>query len=286
MKNSENQTYQALVALNCKRRVLLSGTPIQNDLLEYFSLLHFVNQGILGTAQVICKAFFNYVNLYWHDDFVQEFKKRFEAPILRGRDADATDETQKKGQEKLKELADLVNKCIIRRTSTLLTKYLPVKIELVVCCKLAPVQASIYKKFVTSEAIKSKMRGNLLFGWKWPSCYMRIWFWIETESEEKEKGSKSSMTALSAITNLKKLCSHPELIYDKCQSGTDGFDGTLPLFPTNFDPRYSKFRVWDWTETNVMHWSIGNCKPNCRANCASWIAFWPWWKARQTIKSY
>jgi DNA repair and recombination RAD54-like protein len=52
LKNSENQTYQALVALNCKRRVLLSGTPIQNDLLEYFSLLHFVNQGILGTAQV------------------------------------------------------------------------------------------------------------------------------------------------------------------------------------------------------------------------------------------
>ena len=52
LKNSENQTYQALVALKCKRRVLLSGTPIQNDLLEYFSLVHFVNQGILGTAQV------------------------------------------------------------------------------------------------------------------------------------------------------------------------------------------------------------------------------------------
>ncbi|XP_057371515.1 DNA repair and recombination protein RAD54-like [Daphnia carinata] len=193
LKNSENQTYQALVALNCKRRVLLSGTPIQNDLLEYFSLLHFVNQGILGTAQ--------------------EFKRRFETPILRGRDADATEETQKQGQGKLKELADLVNKCIIRRTSALLTKYLPVKIELVVCVKLGPVQAAIYKKFVTSEAIKSKMR------------------------ETNEKPSKTSMTALAAITNLKKLCSHPELIYDKCQSGVDGFEDTLPLFPANFDPR-------------------------------------------------
>lgn len=46
------------------------------------------------------------------------------------------------------------------------------------------------------------------------------------------------MTALAAITNLKKLCSHPELIYDKCQSGVDGFEDTLPLFPVNFDPRY------------------------------------------------
>jgi len=55
-------------------------------------LVHFVNQGLLGTAQ--------------------EFKKRFESAILRGRDADATDEAQKKGQEKLKELADLVNRCV------------------------------------------------------------------------------------------------------------------------------------------------------------------------------
>lgn len=34
----------------------------------------------------------------------QEFKKRFETPILRGRDADATDEDHKKGQEKLLEV--------------------------------------------------------------------------------------------------------------------------------------------------------------------------------------
>ncbi|VDN34699.1 unnamed protein product [Dibothriocephalus latus] len=84
LKNSDNQTYQALVQLNCQRRVLLSGTPIQNDLLEYFSLVHFVNQGLLGTAA--------------------EFRKKFEGPILRGRDADATSEDQKKGEEKLQEV--------------------------------------------------------------------------------------------------------------------------------------------------------------------------------------
>ncbi|VDO61925.1 unnamed protein product, partial [Schistosoma curassoni] len=76
LKNSENQTYQALVQLKCPRRVLLSGTPIQNDLLEYFSLVHFVNMGLLGTAS--------------------EFRRRYEIPILRGRDADATKEDQKK----------------------------------------------------------------------------------------------------------------------------------------------------------------------------------------------
>ena len=48
LKNCENLTYTALSQLQTQRRILLSGTPIQNDLLEYFSLLHFVNTGILG----------------------------------------------------------------------------------------------------------------------------------------------------------------------------------------------------------------------------------------------
>ncbi|XP_019862657.1 PREDICTED: DNA repair and recombination protein RAD54-like, partial [Amphimedon queenslandica] len=52
LKNCENQTYTALTQLKTQCRVLLSGTPIQNDLLEYFSLLHFVNTGILGKIQL------------------------------------------------------------------------------------------------------------------------------------------------------------------------------------------------------------------------------------------
>lgn len=52
LKNCENLTYQALMGLKTKRRVLLSGTPIQNDLTEYYSLLHFVNPGMLGSTSV------------------------------------------------------------------------------------------------------------------------------------------------------------------------------------------------------------------------------------------
>ncbi|KAI8774132.1 DNA repair and recombination protein RAD54 [Biomphalaria glabrata] len=187
LKNSENQTYQALTNLNAKRRILLSGTPIQNDLLEYFSLLHFVNKGILGTAQ--------------------EFKRRFETPILRGRDADATDEDHKKGEEKLQELLSIVNKCIIRRTQALLTKYLPVKIEHVICCKLGSLQQTLYKKFVSS-----KIAENLVSG-------------------------KDSVSSLSAITQLKKLCNHPDLVYDKCLEGKDGFEDTLGYFPSNYSTK-------------------------------------------------
>ncbi|KAL2089938.1 hypothetical protein ACEWY4_014626 [Coilia grayii] len=188
LKNSDNQTYQALNAMNAQRRVLISGTPIQNDLLEYFSLVHFVNAGILGTAQ--------------------EFKKRFELPILKGRDADASDKDRAAGEEKLKELISIVNRCLIRRTSDILSKYLPVKIEQVVCCRLTPLQSELYKRFLRqAKPVESLQGGNI------------------------------SVSSLSSITSLKKLCNHPSLIYDKCVEGEEGFEGALDLFPSGYSTK-------------------------------------------------
>uniref|UniRef100_A0A5K3F0S4 Dna repair and recombination protein rad54 n=1 Tax=Mesocestoides corti TaxID=53468 RepID=A0A5K3F0S4_MESCO len=189
LKNSENQTYQALVQLSCQRRVLLSGTPIQNDLLEYFSLVHFVNMGLLGTAA--------------------DFRRKFEVPILRGRDADATTDEQSKGEEKLQELLGIVSRCIIRRTQALLTQYLPVKIEQVVCCRLAPVQAQVYATFVERKARE-----------------------VSAQLSGSEK--KLSLSSLASITHLKKLCNHPDLIFDKIRQGSDGFGGMLGFFPPSY----------------------------------------------------
>lgn len=155
--------------LKCKRRIILSGTPIQNDLLEYFSLVHFVNEGILGTAQ--------------------DFRKNFEIPILRSRDTIATDKDHEKGQEKLRELTATVERCMIRRTSALLTKYLPQKVELVVCVRMTDPQKQSYKQYATAFTASSSSAG---------------------------KGKSAS--SLAAITHLKKLCNHPDLTKDPLPS--------------------------------------------------------------------
>uniref|UniRef100_A0A5K4EYX4 DNA repair and recombination protein RAD54-like n=1 Tax=Schistosoma mansoni TaxID=6183 RepID=A0A5K4EYX4_SCHMA len=193
LKNSENQTYQALVQLKCPRRVLLSGTPIQNDLLEYFSLVHFVNMGLLGTAS--------------------EFRRHYEIPILRGRDADATNEDQKKGEEILQELLGIVTRCIIRRTQALLTKYLPVKIEQVVCCNLVGSQREVYSDFVKRMAREVSLKMNIADGLR---------------------NDKLSISSLASITHLKKLCNHPDLVYEKMTANTDGFHNALSYFPANY----------------------------------------------------
>lgn len=135
LKNGDSLTFTALNALRCERRVILSGTPIQNDLSEYFSLLNFANPGYLGTRN--------------------DFRKNYENSILKGRDADATDSEVKKGQEKLTELSQMVSKFIIRRTNDILSKYLPVKYEHVVYVGLTDFQRSVYEHFITSPENKA-----------------------------------------------------------------------------------------------------------------------------------
>lgn len=139
LKNGESLTFTALNSLRCERRVILSGTPIQNDLSEYFSLLNFANPGYLGTRN--------------------DFRKNFENAILRGRDADATDKEREKGDAKLIELSQLVSKFIIRRTNDILSKYLPVKYEYVLFTGLSPMQKDLYNHFITSPEIKKLIKG-------------------------------------------------------------------------------------------------------------------------------
>lgn len=112
----DSLTFQGLNSLQVQRRVILSGTPIQNDLSEYFSLLNFANPGLLGTPN--------------------EFRKNYEIPILRGRDADATQKDHEISDQKLSELWSIVSKFIIRRTNDILSKYCQYTMFFITMCHL------------------------------------------------------------------------------------------------------------------------------------------------------
>jgi DNA repair and recombination protein RAD54 and RAD54-like protein len=189
LKNGDSQTFSALNKLNVSRRVILSGTPIQNDLSEYFALISFANPELLGTRH--------------------EFRKRFELPILRGRDADASEADRKKGDETTHELLGIVNKFIIRRTNDILSKYLPVKYEHVVFCNLAPFQLDLYHYFIKSPEIQALLRG---------------------------KGSQP----LKAIGMLKKLCNHPDLL-----DLSDDLPGSEQYWPEDYVPKEGRGRDRD-----------------------------------------
>ncbi|OMO63212.1 SNF2-related protein [Corchorus olitorius] len=134
LKNDQTITNRALAALSCKRRILLSGTPMQNDLEEFFAMVNFTNPGILGDAGY--------------------FRRYYETPIICGREPTASEEEKKLAAERSSELSAKVNQFILRRTNALLSNHLPPKIVEVVCCKLSPLQAELYNHFIHSKNVK------------------------------------------------------------------------------------------------------------------------------------
>lgn len=67
--------------------------------------------------------------------------------------------------EKVTALTNIVNECLIRRTNQILTKYLPVKFEMVICVKLSHIQSDIYKSFLASDSIRKTVLGKFTLFW-------------------------------------------------------------------------------------------------------------------------
>lgn len=143
IKNPLSQTAKAVKLLKAQHRLALTGTPVENNTTELWSLFSFLNPGLLGNL--------NY------------FKNAFAKPIEKEQDEDAADLLRK-----------MVFPFILRRTKEKVAKDLPPKVESVIYCEMAPKQRKLYnqwrdyyraallKKIADSGLNKSRM--NVLEG--------------------------------------------------------------------------------------------------------------------------
>ena len=124
IKNPQTKTAKAARALTADYRLALTGTPVENHVGELWSLMEFLNPGLLGNA----KAF--------HEDFF--------LPIQLARDPEATARLQR-----------LTGPFVLRRLKTdrSIIADLPDKLEMPVYCPLTKEQASLYLA-VVKEAEK------------------------------------------------------------------------------------------------------------------------------------
>ena len=139
LKTAQNKSALAIRSLNTSRIVILSGTPLQNDLTEFFMMVDLINPGLLGTFKT--------------------FKKQFEEPIIKSRQPGALEKDVERGIARGEELAKDTNTFILRRTIDILSKYLPPKTEFVLFCRPTSAQASVYRHVLASPMFQSAL-GN------------------------------------------------------------------------------------------------------------------------------
>jgi SNF2 family DNA or RNA helicase len=125
IKNPKAEQTKAILKLSAPHRLALTGTPVENRLLDLWSIFNFLNPGYLGKEA--------------------QFRKNFELPIQKNNDG-MRSQTLKK----------LVEPFILRRVKTdqSIIKDLPDKVEQKLYCNLTKEQASLYEavvKDVTSE---------------------------------------------------------------------------------------------------------------------------------------
>ncbi|KAM9404599.1 DNA repair and recombination protein RAD54B isoform 2-T2 [Salvelinus alpinus] len=140
LKNSSIKTSSALSGLSCTRRVILTGTPVQNDLQEFYAIIEFVNPGILGSSAA--------------------YRKVYEEPILRSRQPICTEEERVLGEERAAELSRLTGLFILRRTQEIINRYLPPRHDWTVFCSPSPLQRELYQALLSHRVIRACLQGS------------------------------------------------------------------------------------------------------------------------------
>lgn len=131
IKNVNSQISKAVMILNCKYRLALSGTPIENNLGELYSLFRFLNPAMFGS--------------------VDQFNRNYAFPVQHENDKDVVLELKKK-----------IYPFILRRLKKDVLKDLPEKIEQVLYVDMNPSQKSFYeqRRFFYYETVKTQISIN------------------------------------------------------------------------------------------------------------------------------
>ncbi|CAN9320295.1 unnamed protein product [Alternaria alternata] len=142
LKTANNKAMLAIQSLNTERRIILSGTPLQNDLGEFYTAIDFVNPGLLGQRTA--------------------FKRSFEVPIMRSRQPGACESELEKGEAQWKELVSLTSQFMIRRTAEVLSRSTDIALQLINVLKKVCNSPSLLKSSKDNDDTPSEMLQSLL----------------------------------------------------------------------------------------------------------------------------
>ena len=141
IKNFRSQRWQTLLNFNSQRRLLLTGTPLQNSLMELWALMHFLMPHVFKSQ----KEF-----QYW---FANPLNKIVERDGGKGDGGRA----RRANMHAVRRLHQVVRPFLLRRLKRDVAKQLPKKYEHVVRCPLSRRQRVLYDDFLSRSSTRAKM---------------------------------------------------------------------------------------------------------------------------------
>eukprot|EP00301_Raphidiophrys_heterophryoidea_P004208 c11844_g1_i1.p1 GENE.c11844_g1_i1~~c11844_g1_i1.p1 ORF type:complete len:753 (+),score=122.10 c11844_g1_i1:129-2387(+) len=188
LKNKDCILLRELMNYKSSNRLLLSGTPLQNNLKELWSLLHFLLPDIFNSVEDF-ESWFNFLEI----------------------DSIATKEEiiQKETQENfVTKLHSILKPFLLRRVKTDVECSLPPKKEILLFTHLTPLQRQYYTALLKERSdVDEDGKGAM----------KRL---MEEKGLERNATKSASMSLQSIVVQLRKCCNHPYLFGEsRGQSG-------------------------------------------------------------------
>lgn len=178
MKNPESQLHQVCQNFLTKRRIALTGSPLSNNIKEYYSMINWVAPGYLGPQK--------------------EFADIYAEPIERGLDRESTWSEKRKALKMLEVLKMTVAPKVQRATVQVVKHELPPKYEFVLFVKPNPLQEKLYGIYLNemvaaaSKTSVVKFVAQLGMICNHPRCFRQLML-NEKEQSKMPKATKQRM---------------------------------------------------------------------------------------------
>lgn len=140
IKNPKTKVAKAVRALSANHRLILTGTPIQNSVLELWAMFDFLMPGFLGSEK--------------------SFKDTYAKPIMASRDGKCTEANQEKGMVATEALHRQVLPFVLRRLKDDVLSELPPKIIQDYYCTMTPLQFRLYEDFASEMTGRDGIAGG------------------------------------------------------------------------------------------------------------------------------
>ncbi|XP_030579295.1 DNA excision repair protein ERCC-6-like [Archocentrus centrarchus] len=194
IKSTATKTAKSAYAIPSKNRVLLTGTPVQNNLREMWALFDFACKGtLLGTAKT--------------------FKAEYENPITRAREKDATPGEKALGSRMSENLMAIIKPYFLRRTKSEVQKN---KTNGTQSCKeehSGSKNDQVLNHEADAGAVMPKLtRKNDLIVWTYLSAVQEDIYRKFISLDHIRELLLTTKSPLAELNILKKLCDHPRLL--------------------------------------------------------------------------
>ncbi|GFF87514.1 protein CHROMATIN REMODELING 20 [Aspergillus lentulus] len=146
MKNSTSGISRAAVQFRSKSRIALTGSPLANNLTDYFTMVDWIAKGYLGEFP--------------------EFKANYVEPIEEGLYVDSTHYERRRSLKKLQVLKEILEPKVNRAAITVLEGDMPPKVEFVITVPLTELQRAAYDSYVDS-VVQGKTEVGTAKLWTW-----------------------------------------------------------------------------------------------------------------------